>query len=68
MNDFLRRKALAKKPVRFEAVGCPSEHQAELEQMGWMVRLLNGYRHELFARPDVVVPLVRNFVDAVVRA
>jgi pimeloyl-ACP methyl ester carboxylesterase len=41
------------------------EHQAELEQMGWTVRLVNGYRHELFARPDVVVPLVRDFLDPV---
>jgi hypothetical protein len=40
-----------------------AEHQAELESMGWTLRLLDGYRHELFARPEVVVPLVRDFLD-----
>lgn len=40
-----------------------AEHRAELEAMGWTVRLVNGYRHELFAHPEVVVPLVRGFLD-----
>jgi pimeloyl-ACP methyl ester carboxylesterase len=42
-----------------------AEHRAELEKMGWTVRLVTGYRHELFAHPDVVVPLMRSFLDPI---
>jgi pimeloyl-ACP methyl ester carboxylesterase len=42
-----------------------AQHRAELEQLGWTVRLLDGYRHDLFAHPDVVVPLVRSFMDPI---
>ena len=38
-------------------------HREELERMGWTVRLVDGFDHELGARPDVVVPLVREFLD-----
>ena len=33
--------------------------------MGWTVRLVPQYRHGLHAREDVVVSLVREFVDYV---
>jgi pimeloyl-ACP methyl ester carboxylesterase len=42
-----------------------AEHRGELEQMGWTVRLLDGHRHDVFAQPDVVVPLVRSFLDPI---
>jgi pimeloyl-ACP methyl ester carboxylesterase len=35
----------------------------ELEQLGWTVRLVDGFGHELGARPDIVVPLVSAFLD-----
>jgi pimeloyl-ACP methyl ester carboxylesterase len=40
-----------------------AEHRAELERLGWRVRLVDGFGHELGARPDVVVPMVREFLD-----
>jgi hypothetical protein len=40
-----------------------AEHRDELERMGWEVRLLEGFGHELGARPDIVVPLIRDFLD-----
>ena len=42
-----------------------AEHRDELERMGWTVRLVPRYRHDLFAHADVVVPLLRNFLDPV---
>ena len=42
-----------------------SEHRAELERLGWMVRLVDGFGHELGARPDVVTPILREFLDPV---
>jgi hypothetical protein len=33
--------------------------------MGWKVNLVNGFGHELFGRPDVVVRLMREFLDPV---
>jgi len=42
-----------------------SEHREELERMGWKVRLVDGFNHNLFYRPDVVVPLIREFLDPV---
>jgi len=40
-----------------------AEHQAELERMGWVVRFVDGIGHELGARPDLVLPLIRGFLD-----
>jgi len=42
-----------------------AERQGDLERMGWTVRLVDDFRHELFTRPDVVVPLIREFLDPV---
>jgi pimeloyl-ACP methyl ester carboxylesterase len=42
-----------------------TEHRAELEEMGWTVQLLDGQRHDVFMNPDVVVPLVRGFLDPI---
>jgi len=40
-----------------------AQHRDELERMGWMVRLVDGFGHELVSRPDIVVPLIREFLD-----
>lgn len=40
-----------------------TDHRDELEHMGWTVRMVEGFGHELGARPDVVVPLIREFLD-----
>ena len=40
-----------------------AQHRDELERMGWTVELVNGFGHELVNRPDVVVPLIREFLD-----
>ena len=42
-----------------------AEHREELERMGWTVRLVDGFAHELGLRPDVVVPLIREFLDPI---
>ena len=42
-----------------------SEHREELERLGWIVRLVDGFGHELGARPDVVTPILREFLDPV---
>ena len=42
-----------------------AEHRAELERMGWTVQLIDGFGHELGARPDVVIPILRRFLDPV---
>jgi dienelactone hydrolase len=42
-------------------------HRVELEKMGWTVRLVEGFGHELGARPDVVIPVVREFLDPILR-
>jgi len=42
-----------------------AEHRDELEQMGWSVRLVEGYGQELGGRPDVVIPLIREFLDPI---
>jgi|KBSMisStaDraftv2_1062788.scaffolds.fasta_scaffold102969_2 pimeloyl-ACP methyl ester carboxylesterase len=41
-----------------------AEHRVELERLGWIVRLVDGFAHELGFRPDVVAPLIRPFLDA----
>ncbi len=40
-----------------------AEHREELEQMGWSVRLVDGFTHNLGVNRDVVVPLIREFLD-----
>ena len=40
-----------------------AEYREELEEMGWQVELVDGFGHELFERTDVVVPLIRGFLD-----
>jgi hypothetical protein len=42
-----------------------AEHRAELERLGWTVHLIAGFGHELGGRPDVVVPLLRRFLDPI---
>ena len=42
-----------------------AEHRDELERLGWRVRLVDGFRHELGFRADVTMPLVREFLDSV---
>jgi alpha/beta hydrolase family protein len=41
------------------------EHREELERMGWTVRLIEGFGHELGGKPDVVVPVIREFLDPI---
>ena len=50
---------------RFRIGPLISEHRNELERLGWTVRPVNGYGHELGARPDVVIPLIREFLDPI---
>jgi hypothetical protein len=40
-----------------------AEHRAELENMGWTVQLVDGQRHDLYMKPEIVVPIVRGFLD-----
>lgn len=40
-----------------------AEHREELEGLGWTVRLIDGFGHELGGRPDVVTPILREFFD-----
>ena len=42
-----------------------AERRANLERMGWTVRLVDNFRHELFTRPDLVVPMLREFLDPI---
>jgi pimeloyl-ACP methyl ester carboxylesterase len=42
-----------------------AEHRAELEEMGWTVNMVDGHRHDLFMHPEVVVPLIRGFLDPI---
>ena len=43
-----------------------AQHRGELERMGWTVKLLDGFGHEVVSRSDVVVPLIREFLDSLV--
>ena len=45
-----------------------AERRSDLERLGWAVRLVDEVRHDLFARPDVVVPLMRDFLDPILLA
>jgi pimeloyl-ACP methyl ester carboxylesterase len=40
-----------------------AEHREELEQLGWTVRLFDGFGHSLNLSRDVVVSLLRDFLD-----
>jgi pimeloyl-ACP methyl ester carboxylesterase len=42
-----------------------ARHREELGRMGWTVKIVEGFGHELFNRPDVVTPLIRSFLDPV---
>jgi pimeloyl-ACP methyl ester carboxylesterase len=42
-----------------------AEHRSELERLGWTVQLIDGFGHELGARPDIVVPILRRFLDPI---
>lgn len=42
-----------------------AEHRAELERMGWTVQMIDGFGHELGGRPDVVVPILKRFLDPI---
>jgi len=44
-----------------------AEHRDELRRLGWTVRLIDGFGHELGGRPDVVTPVLREFLDPVLR-
>jgi hypothetical protein len=35
-----------------------SEHREELERMGWVVHLVDGFGHELGRRLDLVIPIL----------
>jgi pimeloyl-ACP methyl ester carboxylesterase len=37
----------------------------ELVRMGWTVNVVNGFGHELFNKPDIVVSLMREFLDPI---
>jgi pimeloyl-ACP methyl ester carboxylesterase len=39
------------------------EHRQELERLGWTVRIIDGISHDLGGRPDIVIPLLREFLD-----
>jgi pimeloyl-ACP methyl ester carboxylesterase len=42
-----------------------AEHRAQLERMGWTVQLIDGFGHELGGRPDLVIPILRRFLDPI---
>jgi alpha-beta hydrolase superfamily lysophospholipase len=42
-----------------------ADRRAELERLGWQVRLIEGARHDVFTRPEAVVPLLRAFLDPI---
>ena len=42
-----------------------AEHRAELEQLGWTVQLIDGFGHELGGRPDVIMPILKRFLDPI---
>ncbi len=39
------------------------ERRNELERMGWTVRLVEGFGHELGQHPEASVPIIREFLD-----
>ena len=42
------------------------ERKAELEAIGWQVAIIDDVGHEVCMKPDVLVPVVRTFLDAAV--
>jgi hypothetical protein len=42
-----------------------AEHRAELERIGWTVQLVDGFGHELEGRPDVIMPILKRFLDPI---
>lgn len=63
------RMVFAGRNDEFVAAGFPfrigqavSDARGELESLGWVVRMVDDVGHELGGRPDVVVPLVREFL------
>ena len=48
---------------RLRIAGVISKHRTELETLGWTVKLVNGFGHDLVNHPEVVVPLIRAFLD-----
>jgi hypothetical protein len=42
-----------------------AEHRDELQRLGWTVRLVDGFGHELGGRPDVVTSILREFLDPI---
>jgi pimeloyl-ACP methyl ester carboxylesterase len=45
--------------------GLITGHREELEGLGWQVRIVPGFGHELGARPEVVTPIVAEFLGSV---
>jgi pimeloyl-ACP methyl ester carboxylesterase len=43
------------------------EHREELQRLGWTVRIIEGISHDLGGRPDIAIPLIREFLDPVLR-
>jgi pimeloyl-ACP methyl ester carboxylesterase len=65
------RLAFAGTNDRFTAAGhnvrigpLVAEHREELERLGWTVRMVDGFGHELGGRPDVITPILREFFDS----
>jgi pimeloyl-ACP methyl ester carboxylesterase len=50
---------------RFHIGPTINERRRELEKLGWSVQMIEGFGHELGGRPDIVVPLVRKFLDPI---
>jgi hypothetical protein len=42
-----------------------AERRQELQRLGWKVRLIEGFGHELGGRPDIITPLLREFLDPI---
>ena len=42
-----------------------AEHRAELERLGWTVQLIDGFGHGLGGRPDVIMPILKRFLDPI---
>jgi pimeloyl-ACP methyl ester carboxylesterase len=40
-----------------------AEHRVELQRMGWVVQIVDNFSHELNAKPEIVVPFLREFLD-----
>ena len=35
--------------------------------LGWKVELIEGERHDMFMKPNLIVPLVRSFLDRILQ-